>query len=136
MDKISTRSSRSIPTVLVVEDEHLMRRLLERFISNQSDQKTQVLLAADGEEAIAIYRHRKREISVVLLDLGLPKLSGWEVFNVMKEENPHVRVVVATGYLEPEVKSRMHDAGVEHFIEKPYMLTKLAETLRKAMGQP
>lgn len=133
MDKTSTRSSRSIPTVLVVEDEHLMRRLLARFISNQ---QTQVLLAADGEEAIAIYRSRKREISVVLLDLGLPKISGWEVFNVMKEENPHVRVIVATGYLEPELKSRMHDAGVEHFIEKPYMLNKLAETLRNVMDQP
>ena len=119
--------SRSHRWVLVVEDEQLMRRLLEKIISKQG---TPVLLAADGEEAIEMYRTHKQEISVVLLDLGLPKISGLEVFNHMKEENPDVRVVVASGYLEPEVKSKMHVAGVEHFIEKPYMLDKVIATLQ------
>jgi CheY-like chemotaxis protein len=119
--------SRSHRWVLVVEDEQLMRRLLEKIISKQG---TPVLLAADGEEAIEMYRTHKQEISVVLLDLGLPKISGLEVFNHMKEENPDVRVVVASGYLEPEVKSKMHVAGVKHFIEKPYMLDKVIATLQ------
>jgi two-component system cell cycle sensor histidine kinase/response regulator CckA len=113
-------------TVLVVEDERLMRRLLQRVLSRQD---TSVLLAADGEEALDVYRHHKDEINVVLLDLGLPKISGWEVFNNLKRENPDLSIVVASGYMEPEIKSRMHDAGVEHFIEKPYRLEQLVETL-------
>jgi two-component system, cell cycle sensor histidine kinase and response regulator CckA len=113
-------------TVLVVEDEQLMRRLLERILSSQD---TLVLLAADGQEALDIYRDHRGEINVVLLDLGLPKISGWEVFNHLKQENPDVRVIVASGYMEPDVKSKMHDAGVEHFIEKPYRLDQLIETL-------
>jgi CheY-like chemotaxis protein len=64
-------------TILVVEDERLMRRLLERILCTND---TSVLLAADGQEAVDIYRDHKWQISVVLLDLGLPKLSGWEVF--------------------------------------------------------
>jgi CheY-like chemotaxis protein len=117
-------------TVLVVEDERLMRRLLERVLSSDD---TSVLLAADGQEAIDIYRDHKREISVVLLDLGLPRVSGWDVFNSLKGENPDVRIVVASGYLEPEVKKKMHEAGVEYFIEKPYRLDQLVETLQGVM---
>jgi two-component system, cell cycle sensor histidine kinase and response regulator CckA len=113
-------------TILVVEDERLMRRLLERILCTN---ETSVLLAADGQEAVDIYRDHRREISVVLLDLGLPKLSGWEVFKNLKQQNPDVCVIVASGYLDPDVKSRMYDAGVQHFIEKPYKLNELVATL-------
>ena len=113
-------------TILVVEDERLMRRLLERILCTN---ETSVLLPADGQEAVEIYRDHKREISVVLLDLGLPKLSGWEVFKNLKQQNPDVCVIVASGYLDPDVKSRMHDAGVRYFIEKPYKLNELIATL-------
>ena len=88
-----------------------------------------MLLAADGQEALDIYRDHRGEINVVLLDLGLPKISGWEVFNYLKQQNPDLCIVVASGYMEPDVKSRMHDAGVEHFIEKPYRLDQLVQTL-------
>jgi two-component system cell cycle sensor histidine kinase/response regulator CckA len=114
-------------TILVVEDESLMRRLLERILCTDD---TSVLLAADGQEAIDMYRDHKQEIGVVLLDLGLPKLSGWEVFKNLKQQNPDVCVIVASGYLDPDLKSRMHDAGVQYFIEKPYKLNELLATLQ------
>lgn len=114
-------------TILVVEDERLMRRLLERILCTD---ETSVLLASDGQEAVDIYRDHKQEIGVVLLDLGLPKLSGWEVFKNLKQQNPDVCVIVASGYLDPDVKSRMHHAGVQYFIEKPYKLDDLLTTLR------
>jgi two-component system, cell cycle sensor histidine kinase and response regulator CckA len=114
-------------TILVVEDESLMRRLLERILCTDD---TSVMLAADGQEAIDMYRDHKQEIGVVLLDLGLPKLSGWEVFKNMKQQNPDVCVIVASGYLDPDLKSRMHDAGVQYFIEKPYKLNELLATLQ------
>ena len=113
-------------TILVVEDERLMRRLLQRILCTND---TSVLMAADGQEAVDIYRVHKREISVVLLDLGLPKLSGWEVFKNLKQQNPDVCVIVASGYLDPDLKSRMHNAGVQYFIEKPYKLNDLLSTL-------
>jgi two-component system cell cycle sensor histidine kinase/response regulator CckA len=118
-------------TILVVEDERLMRRLLEMILCTDD---TSVLLAADGEEAVDIYRDHKGEISVVLLDLGLPKLSGWEVFKNLKQQNPDVCVIVASGYLDPDVKSRMHDAGVANFIEKPYNLDELMATLHRVIN--
>lgn len=115
-------------TILVVEDEHLVRRLLGRVLAQPG---TEVLMAADGAEALEIYQLRESEISVVLLDLGLPKISGWDVFNTMKQKNPAVRVVVSSGYVEPELKNRFQGAGVTSFIDKPYVLGHLAKVVEK-----
>ena len=56
----------------------------------------------------------------MLLDIGLPKIAGWEVILRMKEENPNIKVIVTSGYIEPDLKSKMQHAGVQGFIEKPY----------------
>ena len=66
----------------------------------------------------------------MLLDVGLPKLSGVNVFLRMKEENPDVCVVIASGFLEPEVKTEVFRGGVKHFIQKPYMLDQVVETIQ------
>jgi CheY-like chemotaxis protein len=94
------------------------------------------LVASDGEEAVEVYRLHKLEIDVVLLDVGLPKLTGWDVLLKMKEENPDVRVVVATGYLAPKMKTEMLRVAVKHFIDKPYILSELVETLQGLIDAP
>ena len=114
-------------TVLVVEKEQLVLRLLEKVLSEGG---YQVLLAADGEEAIEVYRFHKLEIDVVLLDVGLPKVNGVDVLYKMKSENPDVRVIIVSGFLEPELRTKMQQAGVEHFIDKPYMLDQVLETIQ------
>jgi two-component system, cell cycle sensor histidine kinase and response regulator CckA len=126
MEEIIAIGSKGRRTVLVVEDERLMLQLLRRILSSSG---YDVLTAADGEEAIDVYRRHKLGIDMVLLDLGLPKISGVEVFAMMKEANPAVCVVVASGYLERETKNKMHDAGVIQFVDKPYMIDKVLETL-------
>ena len=123
----SNRKDQAQRTVLVVEDERIMLRLLERFLSRQG---YQVLLAADGEQAIDGYCRHKTEIDVVLLDVGLPKVSGVDVLRKMKKENPDVRVVVASGYLDAQMKTEMYRAGVKAFVDKPYLLPEMLEKLR------
>jgi two-component system, cell cycle sensor histidine kinase and response regulator CckA len=117
-------------TFLIVEDEQLMLHLMEKLLRNHG---YRVLTAADGEEAIEIYRHHKQDIDAVLLDMGLPKMTGWEVLLEMKDENPAVRVVIASGYLEPEAKNRMYGAGIRHFVNKPYMPEEVVKTLQSLM---
>jgi two-component system, cell cycle sensor histidine kinase and response regulator CckA len=124
---VSNRRDQAQRTVLVVEDERTMLRLLERFLSRQG---YQVLLAADGEQAIDGYCRHKTEIDVVLLDVGLPKVSGVDVLRKMKKENPDVRVVVASGYLDLQMKTEMYRAGVRAFVDKPYLLPEMLEKLR------
>jgi len=109
-------------TLLIVEDEHLMLRLLEKFFSRHG---YHVLKAADGEEAIEVYRSCMRRIDAVLLDMRLPKGTGEEVFRAMKDENPAVKVVMASGFLEPQVRIEMALAGAKRFVNKPYNLDEL-----------
>ena len=132
MDRIPESSSSDKPgqgheTILIVEDERLMLRLLEKVFSRHG---YQVLVASDGEQAIEVYRSYKLKIDVVLLDVGLPKTPGWHVLLKMKEENPNVTVVIASGYLEPKMKAEMSCAGIKHFISKPYMLDEVVETVQ------
>ena len=109
MDLIPEGSSSEKPghghaTVLIVEDEPGMLCLLEEVLSRHG---YQVLMASDGEQAIEVYRCYKLRIDVVLLDVGLPKIAGWQVLLKMKKENPAVRVVIASGYLDPKMKAEM-----------------------------
>ncbi len=121
------QGSGCLGTVLIVENEQLMLGLIERVLLQHG---YQVLAAADGEEAIEVYRLHKLEIDVVLLDVGLPKVNGVDVLYKMKSENPNVRVIIVSGFLAPELRTKMQQAGVEHFIDKPYMLDQLVETIQ------
>jgi two-component system, cell cycle sensor histidine kinase and response regulator CckA len=120
-------------TLLLAEDEQAMVLLLKRTLSNHG---YHVLAALDGEEAIDIYRRHKDEIDVVLLDIGLPKVAGWEVILKLKEENPNVNVVVASGYIDPAFKAKMHQVGVNDFIPKPYTPDTIIEALQAILEKP
>jgi two-component system, cell cycle sensor histidine kinase and response regulator CckA len=72
-------------------------------------------------------------IDIVLLDVGLPKMTGWQVFSKMKQEKLDVRVVIASGYLEPKRKADMTRAGVKEFVNKPYRLDDVVSTIQNVI---
>jgi DNA-binding response OmpR family regulator len=117
-------------TILIVEDEHLMLRLLENFFSQHG---YHVLVAADGEQAIEVYRCYKRRIEAVLLDVRVPKITGEEVFRRMKKENAAVKVVIASGFLDANLKTQIAFAGVKRFVNKPYVLDELLEVFQNVI---
>ena len=126
MDPIAAGNSAYKRTILVVEDERLMLRLLEKVFSREG---YQVLAVPDGEEAVEVYHRYKLKIDAVLLDVGLPKMTGWQVLSKLKQANPDVRVVIASGYLEPKRKAEMSTAGVKGFVNKPYRIDELVKTI-------
>ena len=130
MDQNPASSLSSNRTILVVEDEKLMLRLLEKVFSQKG---YQVFAVSDGEEAIEIYSYHGSKIDIVLLDVGLPRMTGWQVFSKMQQENPDVRVVIASGYLEPKRKADMTCAGVKDFVTKPYRLDDVVRTIENVI---
>jgi PAS domain S-box-containing protein len=120
-------------TVLIVEDEEPLVRLLNKVLPREG---YQVFSATDGEQGIDVYQDHKSEIDVVLLDLGLPKITGMDVIPKLREQNPDVNIVIATGYLEPEVKAELLRAGVRDCIHKPYMLNEVLEKLTAVLERP
>jgi PAS domain S-box-containing protein len=114
-------------TILLVEDEKNMLDLLQKTLVRHG---YQVLTAADGETALNIYRRSKKAIDVVLLDIGLPKLAGRDVLLKIKNENPDVKMIITSGYLDPKLKSEIDRAGVKHFLSKPYRPDEVVRTLQ------
>lgn len=118
-------------TILLVEDEEMLRDL---GIMNLESEGYRVLAAKDGVEAVAMFEANREDIGLVVCDLGLPRLGGREAFLKMKETRPSVRAIVASGYLEPAMRSEMLKAGVLDTIQKPYDFNELLLKIRSVIG--
>jgi len=114
-------------TILVVDDEEMILDLSEELLT---DLGYQVLKAGSGEESIEMYRKRGGEIDLVILDLAMPKIDGEEAFRQLKALNSDVKVLIASGLIEPEHRRRMEEAGIAGFLQKPYRITELAKTIQ------
>jgi two-component system cell cycle sensor histidine kinase/response regulator CckA len=119
-------------TVLLVEDEKNMLDLLEKILLRHG---YQVLAATNGETALDICQRHKETIDAVLLDIGLPKLAGQDVLRKMKQEKPDVKIVIASGYLEPELKSEIDRAGVKNFLQKPYLPNEVIKIFQSVIDE-
>jgi two-component system, cell cycle sensor histidine kinase and response regulator CckA len=119
-------------TVLVVEDEETLIAFIQTSLAAKG---YTVLSAADGPEAVKIYRERHKEISMVFTDLGLPGMTGMEEINIMKKINPDVKIIVATGFLDPEMKSELLIAGVKKLILKPYNFEEILKSVRDVLDE-
>jgi two-component system cell cycle sensor histidine kinase/response regulator CckA len=119
-------------TILVVEDEELLVDLLKTVFETKG---YQVLTAKDGLEALDVYEQHGKEIDIILMDIGLPKLSGWEVLQRMKEMNSKVRIILASGYIDPHSKSEILKAGAKYFIQKPYVLKEVLQRVREVLDR-
>jgi CheY-like chemotaxis protein len=120
-------------TVMLVEDEEMLRDLGVLLLKADG---YRVLAAKDGVEAVEMFETHSEEIGLVVCDLGLPRLGGRDVFLRMKEIKPSVRAIVASGYLEPNLRTEILRAGVIDTVQKPYDFRELMERIRFIIGQP
>ena len=79
-------------TVLVVDDEQRMRKLIKDFLLTK---EYNVLEAEEGEKAIEVFEENKEKISIILLDVMMPKLDGWSVLRKVRQESK-VPVIMLT----------------------------------------
>ena len=117
-------------TILIVEDEEMLTELMKIILEEKG---YTVLTASDGDEAVALYTRHQREIRLVLSDLGLPRMNGFEVYRKLKNLNPGIRMILASGYLEPEMKSQILREGARYFIQKPYTPDTILRTIRRVL---
>lgn len=118
--------------VLLVEDEITLRDLLKTILEESG---LNIITAADGVEAVEIFKAHKDEIGVVLSDLGLPRLGGWEAFLKMREINPELKGILASGYFNQKVKDEILKSGAENFIQKPYNPPEIIAMIRRMIEE-
>ena len=120
-------------TILLVDDEQSLVALGARMLEHLG---FTVLTAADGQQAVNLYRERGNKIDLVLMDLTMPKMDGVKAFDEMRLLNPDARVVLASGYAEDDVSSRFEAQKPSGIIQKPYTLAKLREALAGLLPKP
>jgi len=135
-DKVETKKVELVKggteTILFVEDEEMLRDLVKSSIEENG---YAVITAQDGVEAVNLFRQHKDSIALVLCDMGLPKLGGWEAFKIMKEIRPKVNVIFASGYLDPGLKAEILKGGARDFVQKPYDPNEIMKRIREVIDR-
>lgn len=115
--------------VLVVDDDAAVREAMSRVLR---DTGYEVRLAADGAEALAQFE--AQDIDLLLLDLGLPLESGWDIFERITRENPFLPIIIITG--QPGQHDVAVAAGVGALLEKPLDVPELLHAIQELLAEP
>ena len=122
-------------TILVVDDESRMRKLIKDFLS-QKDYK--VIEAEDGEKAIQTYEEKRDKIDLILLDVMMPKLDGWSVLRQIRQKS-NVPVIMLTARGEEQDELFGFELGADEYISKPFspkiLVARVEALLNRIKGQ-
>ena len=118
-------------TILVVEDEPHLREMLDLCLRTRG---YEVLAASNGAEALSVWEQHRQDIDLLFTDMLMPGgLTGKDLADQMQAQKSNLKVVISSGYSH-EVSTNGAPAGEGiTFLPKPYQLTTLAETVRKAL---
>ncbi len=112
--------------ILVVDDQELIRDLLERWLK---DLGHQVLVASNGAEALRVFAERGEELDLIFLDVTMPKMSGIEVLERIRTSNTTLPVLLSSGYLKQDTVPDLDRLGCSGFLPKPFHLEELGTIL-------
>ena len=120
--------------ILIVDDEARMRKLIKDFLSAKG---YSILEAEDGEKALEIYEENSSKISLILLDVMMPKLDGWSVLRQIRQESK-VPIIMLTARGEEQDELFGFELGVDEYISKPFspkILVARVEAILKRTNQ-
>ena len=119
--------------VLVVEDSPVIQRLIEICLRPAG---FDVVFAGEGGTAIRIAE--ETPIDLVLLDVGLPDMTGWDVLTALRgsEKNKDVTILMLTGDGQEETERKADDLGADAFLTKPFRPNDLREVCLRMVGPP
>ena len=117
--------------ILVVDDESRMRKLVRDFLVRED---YEVLEAGDGEAALDIF-YKEKNIALLILDVMMPKLNGWEVCREIRETSK-VPIIMLTAKGDEEDELTGFDLGVDEYISKPFspkiLVARVGAILRRS----
>lgn len=118
-------------TVLVVDDEDFIRRMVEKMLSLGG---YDVVTANSGEQALDILRERGGGFDLIILDLMMQGIGGRKTFDEVKALGYGVKVVIASGFGREGDVQEMLSRGADGFLAKPFVMDELLAEVRKVLG--
>lgn len=115
-------------SILVVDDEDALRTVLSSELESEG---YIVATAGDGDEAISTLQGKLFDL--VLLDIKMPRVDGFEVLRFVKERYPATKVIMLTGFADLKNAIESKKLGAEDFVSKPYDLVDLLTTIERVL---
>ena len=120
--------------ILVVDDENRMRKLVKDFLTREG---YRVLEACDGEEAMEVF-YENKDIDLIILDVMMPKMEGWQVCREVRRISQKVPVIMLTARASEQDELLGFELGVDEYISKPFspkiLVARVSAILRRTIG--
>ncbi|MBI3130608.1 MAG: PAS domain S-box protein [Acidobacteria bacterium] len=116
--------------VMVVDDEAAIRVVASEILTTLG---FEVITAEDGLEALRLFQTRGPELVLVLLDLTMPHLDGFQTLQQMRALRPDIRVLLSSGFADPDLDIRLSPGSVAGFLPKPYRVQDLIHAVKDAL---
>jgi len=133
LGEVLERSTQLSGTLLLAEDEQVIRET-SRLMAERLG--FQVIEAVDGEEAWILFQKHRAELSVVVLDLTMPRRGGLEVYRLIRAEAPRMPVVLCSGYSREAIPEPLGCDEPRGFLQKPFTYRQFEAALRDVVGLP
>ncbi len=128
---VNQNSYLSTKVVLLIDDEQPVREAVKDILELID---VDVITAVNGRDGIALYTQQQKEINLILLDLSMPGMNGAETLRALRQIDPHIPILLSSGYSKTEIVSRFIDTNLTDFLQKPYSLDALIDTVQKYLA--
>ncbi|HTY37975.1 MAG TPA: PAS domain S-box protein [Bacteroidota bacterium] len=125
------KSKKGIETILLVDDESAMREIGTDILEGSG---YRVLTAADGLEAVDIYKSKSKEINLVILDLVMPKMDGGQTFLELKKINPKVKSIFCTGFASDAIITQLLAEENIPAVQKPFRQEEFLHMVQETLN--
>lgn len=116
--------------VLLIDDEEVVREIGTDMLKTIG---LKCLTATNGSEGIELFKKHANDISMVILDIEMPGISGETVFHTLRELRPDVKILIASGYSKDYLESEVFKSKISHFMPKPFKTEQLAYQVHKLL---
>ncbi|MBW4054260.1 MAG: response regulator [Proteobacteria bacterium] len=116
--------------ILFVDDEEILRTLGLDLLEGLG---YRVYLAEDGEQAVEVYEREKKDISLIIMDMLMPRMGGKETLVRLKKSYPDIRVLISSGFHQQETVDELIKLGAKGFLQKPYLRQELCTAVAEAL---
>lgn len=115
--------------ILIIDDSSMSRRMLRNILEGASHE---VIEAPDGYSALEIFSLEKPQL--VMLDLTMPGINGFEVLKQLKSINPAIKVIVASADVQSMTKDHAYKEGADGFVNKPFVSDEIVELVQTLLS--